>query len=172
VTRGLRDLGAAGDASFLAFVLDQLGGSSGIESRAMFGGHGLYRHGTFFATVFRGRLYFRTSEATRPEYQARGMKPFRPSARQSLTSYYEVPANVLEEPAEVARWARAAAGAAAGQGAAAGRAKKRRGTVRAVLLAASLLSGAVSARAQVVPPAPTDSVAADPSLLWRFDTGG
>ncbi len=66
MTRGLRDLGAAGDASFLAFVLDQLGGSSGIESRAMFGGHGLYRHGTFFATVFRGRLYFRTSEATRP----------------------------------------------------------------------------------------------------------
>lgn len=101
--------GVAPDASFLAFVLDQLGSSPGIESRAMFGGHGLYRAGTFFAIVYRGRLYFRTSAATQPEYRARGMKPFRPRARQSLTSYYEVPADVLEDPAEVARWAREAA---------------------------------------------------------------
>jgi DNA transformation protein len=184
VTRGPRGLGAAGDAGFLAFVLDQLGGSPDVESRAMFGGHGLYRKGTFFAIVSRGRLYFRTNEATRPDYQARGMRPFRPSARQTLTSYYEVPAEVLEEPAEVARWARAAA-VAAGRGAAAGRAKNRPGTVRAVLLAVSLLGGAHSARAQVAPaaaidsaaaqvatPAAIDSVAADPSLLWRFDTGG
>jgi DNA transformation protein len=98
-----------GDASFLAFVLDQLGGRSAIESRAMFGGHGLYWDGAFFAIVFRGRLYFRTSEATRPEYEAHGMKRFRPRERQTLTSYYEVPADVLEDPAEVARWARAAA---------------------------------------------------------------
>jgi DNA transformation protein len=99
----------SGDASFLAFVLDQLGGRSAIESRAMFGGHGLYRDGTFFGIVFRGRLYFRTSEATRPEYEAQGMKRFRPGERQTLRSYYEVPADVLEDPAEVARWARAAA---------------------------------------------------------------
>ena len=100
-----------GDASFLAFVLDQLGGLSGIESRAMFGGHGLYRNGTFFAIVFRGRLYFRTSEAKRPEFEARGMRRFRPSERQTLTSYYEVPGDVLEDPAEIARWARVAAAA-------------------------------------------------------------
>lgn len=75
----------------------------------MFGGHGLYRNGTFFAIVYRGRLYFRTSAATQPEYQARGMQRFRPSARQTLRSYYEVPADVLEDPAEVARWARSAA---------------------------------------------------------------
>jgi len=108
VTRGPRKVDAGGNASFLAFVLDQFGGLSGIESRAMFGGHGLYRDGTFFAIVFRGRLYFRTSEATRPEYEARGMKRFRPSERQTLTSYYEVPTNVLEDPAEIAHWARAA----------------------------------------------------------------
>lgn len=98
-----------GDASYLAFVLDQLRGLSGIESRAMFGGHGLYREETFFGIVFRSRLYFRTSEATRPLFEAHGMKRFRPSERQTLTSYYEVPADVLEDPAEVARWARAAA---------------------------------------------------------------
>jgi DNA transformation protein len=98
-----------GAASFLALVLDQLGGTPAIESRAMFGGHGLYRDGAFFAIVYRGRLYFRTTATTQPEYQARGMKPFRLSARQTLNSYYEVPADVLEDAAELVRWARAAA---------------------------------------------------------------
>jgi DNA transformation protein len=99
-----------GEATFLAFVLDQLDGVARIESRAMFGGHGLYRGETFFGIVHKGHLYFRTNAETQPEYRARGMKPFRPSARQSLNSYYEVPAEVLEDAAEVARWARAASG--------------------------------------------------------------
>ena len=106
--RVARAHGPSGDASFLAFVLDQLDGLSGIESRPMFGGHGLYREGAFFAIVYGGRLYFRTSEATRPEYEAHGMKRFRPSERQTLTSYYEVPASVLEDRTEVSRWALAA----------------------------------------------------------------
>jgi DNA transformation protein and related proteins len=109
MTRGQSTRSAAGGASFLAFVLDQLGETPAIESRAMFGGHGLYRDGTFFAIVYRGRLYFRTTPETQAAFKARGMKPFRPRARQSLNSYYEVPADVLEDAAEVARWARAAA---------------------------------------------------------------
>lgn len=109
MTRGRGTRSGAGDASFYAFVLDQLGGLTGIESRAMFGGHGLYRDGAFFAIVFRGRLYFRTSAETQPEYRARDMRPFRANVRQTLNSYYEVPADVLEDAAEVARWARAAA---------------------------------------------------------------
>lgn len=111
MTRAGKRTAGGGDASFLAFVLDQLAEAGEIESRAMFGGHGLYRDGTFFAIVFRGRLHFRTSPATQPEYEARGMKPFRPNARQSLTSYYEVPAEVLEDAAELRRWAHAAAAA-------------------------------------------------------------
>jgi DNA transformation protein len=171
VTPGPRSLDAGGDATFLAFVLDQLGGTHGIESRAMFGGHGLYRNGAFFAIVYRGRLFFRTSAATRQEYQARGMQPFRPSARQTLRSYYEVPASVLEDPAEVARWARAAAVATPGPAA------RRRGAMRAVLLAAGLLCATAAARAQAHPAAAGDSAsavaaAADPALLWKFDTGG
>ena len=98
----------AGDGTFLEFVLDQLDRLRGIESRAMFGGHGLYLNGTFFAILWRGRLYFRTDAVTRADYQARGMKPFRPRTWQTLGSYYEVPAEVLEDPAEIARWARAA----------------------------------------------------------------
>lgn len=79
----------------------------------MFGGHGLYQGRVFFAIVHRGRLYFRVDDATRPTYEARGMNPFRPGPRQTLGRYYEVPADVLEDAAVAARWARAAVGAGA-----------------------------------------------------------
>ena len=95
-------------ASFRDFVLDQLSGLGEVECRAMFGGHGLYSSGTFFAIIFRARLYLRTDEATRDAFLERGMKPFRPSATQKLGSYYEVPPEVLEDAPALETWARAA----------------------------------------------------------------
>ncbi len=74
----------------------------------MFGGHGLYCDGVFFGLLHRDRLYFKTDEATRPAYRAMGMKPFRPNARQTLTSYYEVPVDILEQRERLVTWAREA----------------------------------------------------------------
>ena len=91
--------------SFQDFVLDQLANVSGVESRAMFGGRGFYCGRTLFGIVFKGRLYFRTTAATRPDYTSRGMKPFRPSTKQTLKSYHEVPAEILEDRAALAAWA-------------------------------------------------------------------
>lgn len=98
------------DESFKDFVLDQLSALDGLRSRAMFGGHGIYAGEAFFAIVWQGRLYFKTSAGTRAAYVERGMTPFRPSARQSLTSYYEVPLDIIEDAAQLAVWARKAAG--------------------------------------------------------------
>ena len=55
-----------------------------------------------------GRLYLKKSEATRGEFISRGMEPFRPSERQTLKSYYEVPGDVVESPAELVNWCRTA----------------------------------------------------------------
>ncbi len=91
---------------FVEFVRDQLRGLEGeLEFRRMFGGHGLYRDGVFFGILMDGRLYLKTSEATLGEFMSRGMEPFRPSERQTLKTYYEVPGDVLESPAELAEWA-------------------------------------------------------------------
>jgi len=98
--------------SFVAFVLEQLSGVEGLGCRAMFGGHGLYSGPTFFGIVSEGRLYLKTDGSTAPEYVRRGMRPFRPSDRQVLHTYYEVPPDVLESRAELTRWADAAARAA------------------------------------------------------------
>jgi DNA transformation protein len=96
------------DDSFLDYVLDQLRGLGGIEARRMFGAHGLYRDGIFFAIVDDGRLYFKTDEATREEYRRLGMRPFQPTPKQTLKTYYEVPADVLEDDEALALWAEGA----------------------------------------------------------------
>jgi DNA transformation protein len=98
---------------FKDFVLDQLAALPGLEARAMFGGHGLYGGEVFFGVLFKGRLYFKTTTSTRVEYARRGMKPFRPSDKQSLKRYYEVPAEILESREALVEWARQAI--AAGQ---------------------------------------------------------
>ena len=100
---------ASNDASFVAFVQDQLQRLGDVECRPMFGGHGLYRRGVFFGVIFRGRLYFKTDDTTRPHYRGLGMKPFRPSAKQTLKNYYEVPADILEDSEQCVAWATQAA---------------------------------------------------------------
>jgi DNA transformation protein len=89
--------------SFRTYVEDQLG--EGMTFRPMFGGVGISRGDAFFGIVFKGRLYFRTGPLTRKDYVERGMKPFKPSARQTLKSYYEVPADVLEDADTLRSWA-------------------------------------------------------------------
>ena len=91
--------------SFKDFVLDQLGDLPGVACRAMFGGYGLYRGEVFFGIVHKSRLYFKTDDAGRETYRQRGMKPFRPNAKQTLKTYYEVPIDVLEDAAQLTNWA-------------------------------------------------------------------
>jgi len=74
----------------------------------MFGGYGLYRGPIFFGILFKDRLYFKTDPASLPPYIERGMKPFRPNAEQTLKRYYEVPADLIEDPDQLVLWARRA----------------------------------------------------------------
>jgi len=62
----------------------------------------------FFAIVDGGRLYFRTSDATRPDYEDRGMQAFAPTPKQVLKNYFEVPVDVLEDDSLLCDWARKA----------------------------------------------------------------
>jgi DNA transformation protein len=101
---------------FLDQVLAGLAGLDGLRSRAMFGGSGLYCGATFFAIVYRGRLYLWTTPASRPRYTAFGMGPFRPNEKQTLWDYYEVPPAVLGDEAQLLAWAREAVEARASGG--------------------------------------------------------
>ena len=102
-----------GQDEFRDFVLDQLRDLGPVTYRAMFGGHGLYHGGVFFACLYRSQLFLKTDDQMRGKFESRGMGPFRPRPGQTLRSYYEVPAEVLEDAAELAGWARQAVNAAA-----------------------------------------------------------
>lgn len=82
-----------------------------IVVRRMFGGEGLFRDGLMFAIVHEERLYFKTSEESRQSFIAEGTGPlfyrFK-NAEGVLTSYYELPDRLYDDPDELAEWARAA----------------------------------------------------------------
>lgn len=95
-------------SSFTAFVIDQLSELGALHCRPMFGCYGLYHQGVFFAIICADTLFFRTDEESAPDYIKLGMSPFVFRERQSVNSYYEVPAKILNSRRHLAEWARTA----------------------------------------------------------------
>jgi DNA transformation protein and related proteins len=105
-----RDMSAATHRDgFKNYILDQLRDLEDLYCRAMFGGFGLYAGEVFFGIIHKGRLYFKTDEKTREAYRIQAMEPFRPNGKQILKTYFEVPADVMEDPVEILEWAKRAA---------------------------------------------------------------
>ena len=79
----------------------------------MFGGVGIYAAELFFALLDDDTLYFKVDDGTRPQFEDRGMAPFRPYGEDGeVMGYSEVPADVLEDPEELRAWVGAALGVA------------------------------------------------------------
>ena len=78
----------------------------------MFGGHGIYSRDVFFAIYHGDRLYFRVDDESRQRYVDAGMGPFAPPGRR-ISSYYEVPEDVIASPDALREWATLARDAAA-----------------------------------------------------------
>ena len=95
------------DNDYVAWILEQLSAARGISLRRMFGAVGLYRGDIFFAIISDGTLYFKVDDTNRGEYVSRHMPQFRPyRARPEISmAYYEVPADVIEDPEECVVWA-------------------------------------------------------------------
>jgi DNA transformation protein len=96
------------------FVLEQLAAAGRVAPRVMFGGVGLYLDGLFFALIDDDTLYFKADDASRKRYEAAGSRPFcpDPSRPDQAMGYWQVPAEVLEDPESLAAWAREAVGVA------------------------------------------------------------
>lgn len=75
-----------------------------ITSRPMFGGIGIYVEGLFFALIDDDRLYFKVDSTNQGDFEARGMRPFTPFEGSKPMAYYELPADVLENPEELSTW--------------------------------------------------------------------
>ena len=101
-----------------------------VSIRRMFGGAGVYAEDTMFALISDGELYFKADEETIPAFRAAGEGPFVYGAkgRRMVMSYWRLPDRLLDEPEELAQWARTALRVA--QRAAAARPHRRKSTKR------------------------------------------
>src|SRR5689334_13167578 len=90
---------------YLTYVLDQLRPIvPSIRVKRMFGAVGLYATDLFFAVVDDDVLYLKVDDTTRPEYEARGMPPFRPFELHASMNYSQLPEEVLEEREALQLW--------------------------------------------------------------------
>lgn len=100
---------------YVEHLLELLRPSGAVVVRPMFGGHGLYRDGIFFAIVAFDTLYLKVDEQSAPEFDALGLAPFvyeSKLAERIVMSYREAPPEALEDAGVMGEWARKALGAA------------------------------------------------------------
>jgi DNA transformation protein len=93
---------------FVDYVVEQLAGWGAVSARRMFGGAGLYRAGIMFAVVAEDVAYLKVDDSNREDFVRAGSAPFEPypdKIRTTIRTYYEIPAEVLEDPTTLAEWA-------------------------------------------------------------------
>jgi DNA transformation protein len=98
-----------------------------IRLRRMFGGRGLYRGDQIFGIEVGGEIYLKSDEVTRKAFKEAGSRPFtyeKVDGVSVATSYWLLPSEAADDPAEAACWARLAL--EAGHRAAASKASKKR----------------------------------------------
>jgi DNA transformation protein and related proteins len=99
------------------FLIDLFSDFGPVTLRRMFSGFGISADGINFALALRAGLYFRADEATIPQFEAEGSKPFQYQQRSTgkvvtVNSYWELPARLFDDSEELTGWARAALAAA------------------------------------------------------------
>src|ERR1700689_267418 len=97
------------------FLIDLFSDFGPVTIRPMFSGFGISADGTNFAMALRAGLYFRADEATIPQFEAEGSKPFQYQTRAktvTVNSYWQLPARLFDDTEELGDWARAALAAA------------------------------------------------------------
>src|SRR6266566_798664 len=97
------------------FLIDLFSDFGPVTIRRMFSGFGISVDGVNFALALRAGLYFRADEATIPQFEAEGSKPFQYQTRAktvTVNSYWQLPVRLFDDPEDLSGWARAALAAA------------------------------------------------------------
>ena len=102
-------------SEYVQYLLEMLQPLGEIRVRSMFGGWGLYANELFFAIIAEETLYFKVDDVNCPEFEERGLKPFRYDRNEDVATlrYYPPPAEALDDRELLCEWARKGVGAAA-----------------------------------------------------------
>jgi DNA transformation protein len=99
---------SAGYKTFLEDLFSEFGP---VQIRNMFGGAGIYAGGVMFAILLDDTLYLKADDGTARDFADEGKQPFtyrRKGRKPVAMSYWEVPERLLDDPGELAAWARRA----------------------------------------------------------------
>jgi DNA transformation protein len=92
-------------AEYREYVLEQLSRVAPVTHRRMFGGVGIYSDGLFFALMDNDTLFLKVDDSNRGDFEAAGTGPFSPFGDPSMVMrYYELPADLLEDPDALRPW--------------------------------------------------------------------
>jgi DNA transformation protein and related proteins len=91
---------------------DLFSGLGPVSIRRMFGGKGIYYNGVIIAVFLRGELRLKGDEITAPEMEAAGGRRWTyvgtRHGKEVLMPYWTAPDSALDDPDEMAVWARKA----------------------------------------------------------------
>src|SRR2546423_15428249 len=97
------------------FLIDLFSDFGPVTIRRMFSGFGISVDGVNFALALRAGLYFRADEATIPQFEAEGSRPFQYQTRAktvTVNSYWQLPARLFDDSEDLRVWARGGLAAA------------------------------------------------------------
>jgi len=95
----------ASNEEYLEYIKDQLSGLGEFETKKMFGGHGFFKDGLMFGMLGSGIFRLKVDESNEQDYIDKGMKPYYSDKKKKGMPYWEVPTDVLEDAAELSKWA-------------------------------------------------------------------
>ena len=98
----------AGRSELLDHLVDQLAPLGEARGRPMFGGYGVYLDGLIIGLIAFDGFYLKVDDRNRPDFEAAGSAPFSydtKSGTNTITAYWEVPADVLEDAEQLRAWA-------------------------------------------------------------------
>ena len=101
-------------SEMVELALELLAPLEGVTARAMFGGHGIFRDGMMFALIAYDVLYLKVDDKNRERFEEEGLGPFvYTGGKKPMTmSYYEAPAEGMDDSALLCDWAKGALAAA------------------------------------------------------------
>lgn len=98
---------------FIIHAVECMASVAAVSYRRIFNGYGIYHQHVQFAIVIHDHLYFRADDYSRGLYIEKKMTAFKPRALESVESnFFQVPDEVLTNPAELKYWMRIAVEAA------------------------------------------------------------
>ena len=98
----------AARSELLDHLTDQLTPLGDARGRPMFGGYGVYLDGLIIGLIVFDTFYLKVDDQNRPDFEAAGASPFSYDTRNgvnTITGYWEVPADVLDDSDELRAWA-------------------------------------------------------------------